>query len=332
MRFVDHVIIFVSSGHGGAGCVSFRREKYVPRGGPDGGDGGRGGHVIIRTDPQLNTLLDCRYQKQYIAENGRPGMGRKMFGRDGEDKIISVPVGTIVKNTATGEIIADMDSADSEIVIAKGGIGGQGNANFATAARQTPRFAQPGMPGEEMELDLELKLMADVGLLGLPNAGKSTLISVVSNARPKIADYPFTTLVPNLGVVKYGEMMSFVIADIPGIIEGAHKGTGLGLQFLRHVERTRILLHMVDISDMAQGDPVDNLEMLNRELALFSPDLASKPMAVAATKTDAKGDGAKLDLLADYCKTKGLDFFAISAATRDGIDELLRYLSHKVMR
>ena len=327
MKFIDYVTINIGSGKGGPGCTSFRREKFVPRGGPDGGDGGRGGHVILEADTRLNTLLDLRYQRIYMAENGRPGMGKKMHGRDGKDMVIHVPVGTVVRDRDTGETLCDMDEPGMSVIIAKGGKGGLGNSHFATSVNQAPRYSQPGLPGEEKNLELELKLLADVGLVGLPNAGKSTLIAAISNARPKIADYPFTTLVPNLGVVKHEEMRSFVVADIPGLIEGAHQGSGLGFQFLRHIERTRILLHLVDVSGMTAGDPVENYETINRELALHSRELSDKPMAVAATKTDAAGNGEMLDILRDYCKTNGIDFFPISAATRDGLEELKIYLA-----
>lgn len=329
MKFIDYVTINIGSGKGGKGCTSFRREKFVPRGGPDGGDGGRGGHVILETDTRLNTLLDLRYQRIYMAENGRPGMGQKMHGRDGKDMVIHVPVGTVVRDSDTGDTLYDLDEAGMSVIIAKGGKGGLGNSHFATSVNQAPRYSQPGLPGEEKNLELELKLLADVGLVGLPNAGKSTLIAAISNARPKIADYPFTTLVPNLGVVKHEEMRSFVVADIPGLIEGAHQGSGLGFQFLRHIERTRILLHLVDVSGMTTGDPVENYETINRELALHSEELSEKPMAVAATKTDAAGEGEMLDILSDYCKTNGIDFFPISAATHDGLEKLIIYLARE---
>lgn len=330
MQFVDYVKIYVKAGDGGRGCVSFRREKYVPRGGPDGGDGGRGGHIIFRATRELNTLLDLRYQREYRAERGKHGMGKKMHGRDGEDRIIPVPVGTIIKDAVTGEVLADLDSEGMHLVIAKGGRGGLGNAHFATPTRQAPKFAQPGEKGEERHLILELKLLADVGLIGLPNAGKSTLISVISSAKPKIADYPFTTLTPNLGVVKLEDLRSFVVADIPGLIEGAHKGAGLGFQFLRHVERTSILLHLVDISETGQGDPVENLEKINRELGLYSHKLLEKPQAVAGTKLDIAGDKERLDRLAQYCKTKAIDFFPVSSATGEGIKKLVIYLARRV--
>lgn len=309
--------------------MSFRREKYVPRGGPDGGDGGRGGHIVFRADNQLNTLLDLRYHRTYRAKGGGHGMGRKKHGKDGEDLVIPIPVGTVIRDAETGETLADLDRHGMSEIIARGGKGGLGNAHFATPVRQAPRYAQPGLEGEEKDLVVELKLLADVGLVGLPNAGKSTLISVISNARPKIADYPFTTLVPNLGVVKVEGFRSFVVADIPGLIEGAHRGTGLGFQFLRHVERTRLLLHLVDVSEMAEGDPVDNMLDINRELHLYSEELARKPMAVAGTKTDIRGEGKRLDRLAEYCKTNGVDFYPVSAATGQGIKGLLVYLSEK---
>lgn len=330
MKFVDQVKVYVKAGDGGRGCVSFRREKFVPRGGPNGGDGGRGGHVIFRATKNMNTLLDIRYQQQYRAQKGQHGMGSDMHGKNGEDLVIPVPVGTLVMNEETKEVLHDLIGDGEEYIAARGGRGGLGNTHFKSATRQAPKFAQPGEPGEEQQLLLELKLLADVGLVGLPNAGKSTLISAVSAARPKVADYPFTTLIPNLGVVKHGEYGSFVIADIPGLIEGAHKGTGLGFQFLRHVERTSILLHLVDISEMTEGEPVDNFKKIYNELKLYSSELAGKPFAVAATKLDIKGDGARLDSLQQYCKDKGYDFFSLCAVTGEGIKELVYYLGNKV--
>lgn len=334
MHFIDYVKIHVFAGDGGRGCVSFRREKYVPRGGPDGGDGGRGGHVLLRARAEMNTLLDFRYRREYEAERGEHGKGSNKHGRDGEDLIIPVPVGTVVKDALTEETIVDLDSDGAEVIVAKGGRGGLGNSHFATATRQAPKFAQPGEPGQERQLVLELKLLADVGLIGLPNAGKSTLISVISAARPKIADYPFTTLVPNLGVVKMEDFRSFVVADIPGLIEGAHRGAGLGFQFLRHVERTSLLLHLVDVSDLPESDPVEDFEKINRELVLYSatlgPELGKRPMAVAGTKLDIAGSGERLQRLRDYCREKGLDFFSLSAATGEGVRELVLYLAEKV--
>jgi GTP-binding protein len=328
MQFVDYVKIYVKAGRGGRGCVSFRREKYVPRGGPDGGDGGRGGHVIVRATSQLNTLLDQKYHYEYRAEKGEHGKGKKMHGRDGEDLIIPVPVGTVVKDAETGEVLADLDKEGMEVLVARGGRGGLGNAHFATPVRQAPRYAQSGEDGEERHLILELKLLADVGLIGLPNAGKSTLISVVSSARPKIADYPFTTLVPNLGVVKMEGLSSFVIADIPGLIEGAHRGAGLGFQFLRHVERTNLLLHLIDVSVNATGDPVDNYEKINLELSRYSEDLLKKPQIVVATKIDI-ADRLRLDRLRSYCENYKVDFFPISAVTGLGVKELMIYVARR---
>ena len=330
MQFVDYVKIHVKAGDGGKGCISFRREKYVPRGGPDGGDGGRGGHIIFRATDTLNTLLDQTYHREYRARRGQHGMGKKMHGKDGEDHIILVPVGTIIKDADTKDILIDLDRNGMEAVIAKGGKGGLGNSHFATPTRQAPRYAQPGEEGEEMWLILELKLLADVGLIGLPNAGKSTLLSVISSAKPKIADYPFTTLRPVLGVVKLSDFRSFVVADIPGLIEGAHKGVGLGFQFLRHVERTSILLHLVDVSETRDDDPVENFEKINRELELYGPELIKKPQAVAGTKLDVAGKEERLDRLERYCKMNKIDFFPVSAVTGRGIKDLLAYLTMKI--
>ncbi len=330
MKFVDYVKIYIKAGDGGRGCVSFRREKYVPKGGPDGGDGGKGGDIIIKASSELHTLLDHKYQKNYKAERGQHGKGSNMKGKDGEDLIIKVPVGTVIKYGKTEEILADLDEEGKEFIAAKGGKGGLGNAHFATPTHQTPRFAQPGEPGEEKSIILELKLLADVGLIGLPNAGKSTLISVVSSAKPKIADYPFTTLTPVLGVVKYGDYKSFVIADIPGLIEGAHEGAGLGHQFLRHVERTSLLLHLVDISDHLTTDPVQDFEKIQKELVLYNPELIKKPLAIAGTKTDLAYEGKRLKKLEKYCEKKGIDFFPISAVKKEGINKLIEYLAERV--
>jgi GTP-binding protein len=330
MQFVDYVKIYVKAGDGGRGCVGFRREKYVPRGGPNGGDGGRGGHIIFQATEELNTLLDLRYHREYRAERGQHGMGKKMHGKDGEDRIIPVPVGTVIKDAETRDIIADIDRDHMSVAIAKGGRGGLGNAHFATSVNQAPRYAQPGEEGEERWLVLELKLLADVGLIGLPNAGKSTLLSAISAARPKIADYPFTTLIPMLGVVKLEDYRSFVVADIPGLIEGSHKGVGLGYQFLRHVERTSILLHLVDISETGDGDPVKNLEKINKELELYSPALVQKTQAVVGTKLDIAGNGERLSRLKTYCKHEEMVFFPLSAATGKGVRDLISYLSVRV--
>jgi len=328
-NFIDRVKIHVIAGHGGPGCVSFRREAYVPRGGPNGGNGGKGGDVIIEADKQLGTLIDLKYQQQYRAKDGEQGRGKEQSGADAENVIVRVPVGTIVNDAETRNMIVDLDHDGMCYVIARGGRGGKGNAFFKTSTNQTPRHAQPGEEGEEQKLYLELKLLADVGLVGFPNAGKSTLISRISAAKPKIADYPFTTLSPVLGVVKPEGRTSFVVADIPGLIENAHKGAGLGFEFLRHVERTSILLHMVDVSGIVPGDPVENFKKINNELALYSPELMKKYMAVAATKIDAK-DQTMLDELAAYCRESGQSFFPISAVSGEGLESLLRFLVNRV--
>jgi GTP-binding protein len=328
-NFIDRVKIQVIAGHGGPGCVSFRREAYVPRGGPNGGNGGKGGDVIIRADKQLGTLIDLKYQQQYRAHDGEQGRGKDQFGADADDIIIRVPVGTIVNDAETRTMIVDLDTEGMEYTLAKGGRGGKGNAFFKTATNQAPRHAQPGEEGEEQWLYLELKLLADVGLVGFPNAGKSTLISRISAAKPKIADYPFTTLSPVLGVVKPEGRMSFVVADIPGLIENAHKGAGLGFEFLRHVERTSILLHMVDVSGMVPGDPIENFKKINTELELYSAALLKKYMAVAATKIDA-ADQIELEKLTVYCRANGYNLFPISAVTGEGLDQLLRFLVDRV--
>jgi GTP-binding protein len=328
-NFIDRVKINVKAGHGGQGCVSFRREAYVPRGGPDGGDGGKGGDIIILADAQLGTLIDLRYQQNYFARTGEQGRGKQQSGADAEDIIVRVPVGTMVYDAEGHGLIVDLDADGKAYTVAKGGRGGKGNAFFKTATHQAPRFAQPGEPGEEQTLFLELKLLADVGLVGFPNAGKSTLISKISAAKPKIADYPFTTLTPVLGVVKPDGRKSFVVADIPGLIENAHKGAGLGFEFLRHVERTSILLHMVDVSGMVPGDPVENFKKINTELELYSSELLKKYMAVAATKTDA-ADPEKLEELSRYCRGAGFEFFPISAVTGAGLGRLIGFLADRV--
>ena len=324
MKFVDQVSIQVKAGDGGNGAVAFRREKFVERGGPSGGDGGNGGSVIFEADTGLTTLLDYRYQQHHRARNGQHGMGSDMNGASAEDLVLRVPVGTLIRDQDSGELLADLAEPGARAVIARGGRGGLGNMNFATSTRQTPRFAQDGKPGEERRLVLELKLLADVGLLGFPNAGKSTLISRVSRARPKIADYPFTTLVPNLGVVPYKDGTSFVMADIPGIIEGAAEGAGLGHQFLRHVERCRVLIHLVDLS--APGEdraPVRDLDVLDHELARYSPELARKPQIIAANKIDLPEARERLPSFQAAMAARGLPVFPISAATGEGLGPLL---------
>jgi len=329
-KFADTAKIYVKSGDGGAGCVSFRREKFVPKGGPDGGDGGRGGDVIIIADAQLNTLLDHRYQQHYTCKRGGGGEGQQKHGADSADVLIKVPVGTLVRDHDTEEILGDLVEDGQRLVVAKGGRGGKGNTFFKSSTQQAPRFAQPGEPGEEKTITLELKLLADVGLVGLPNAGKSTLISVISAARPKIADYPFTTLEPNLGVVKIDFHKSFVVADIPGLIEGAASGAGLGSQFLRHVERTKMLLHLVDVSEFAPEEPVKAFEAINRELKQHNPELMERTMVAVATKLDIISDETRLDAFRSHCEKRGIKFFAISAATRTGLEELLGYVSDEV--
>jgi GTP-binding protein len=327
--FVDQVRIFVKAGRGGDGACRFRREKYVPRGGPDGGDGGHGGNVIVQATSRLTTLLDLRYRQHYEAEHGEPGGGSNCFGRTGDDVIMSVPVGTLIYDDASGEQLADLVSDGESCVVAKGGRGGRGNSHFATPTNRVPTHFETGTPGAERWLRLELKLLADVGLVGLPNAGKSTLISVVSAARPKIADYPFTTLVPNLGVVAWTDDRSFVVADIPGLIEGAHEGKGLGIQFLRHIDRTSMLLHLVDISTFALDEPVPSLEAMRRELSAYDPALTARPYAVVGTKLDI-GSRERIEALRSYCKKRKLPFFAVSAATREGLDELVRFVGQEI--
>jgi len=331
--FVDEAKIRVKAGDGGNGCMAFRREKFVPRGGPSGGDGGHGGDVIMESSERHNTLVHFRFNPEYKAERGRHGEGSNKTGREGDDVVLSVPVGTVVYDELTGELVHDFSNRDDRVVIARGGRGGRGNAQFATSTHQAPREHEQGFPGEERALRLELKLLADVGLVGYPNAGKSTLISRISAARPKIADYPFTTLQPNLGVVAVGDMpgeRSFVVADIPGLIEGASEGAGLGTQFLRHIERTRLLAHLVDVSDASgRPDPVQDFEVITKELANFGEGLNSKPTIVVATKIDAAND-EKLTKLKRYAKRKKLPFYSISAVTGEGIDELKFAMADRV--
>ena len=314
MKFVDSASIFVQAGDGGKGCISFRREKFVPKGGPDGGDGGRGGHVWLRSNQQLTTLLDFKYKKKYLAVRGVHGLGARKTGRDGADIVIDVPCGTIVRNAESGEVIADLTGEDQEILIARGGKGGRGNQHFATPTRQAPRYAEPGQKGELFMLDMELKLMADVGLVGFPNAGKSTLISVISAAKPKIADYPFTTLVPNLGIVRYEEYKSFVMADIPGIIEGAAEGKGLGLQFLRHIERTKILAILVSADS---PDIVEEYRTLLGELEKFDKGLLDKPRIAVVTKMDIAGEDFEVPVFEG-----GVKVLPISSVSGQGLKEL----------
>ena len=321
--FVDQVAIIAQAGDGGDGCSSFRREKYVPLGGPDGGDGGRGGDVVLETDPNLTTLIDLRYQKTYRAEHGNPGKGKQMTGKSEKNLLIRLPPGTLVKDKDSGELLVDLKEAHQQYIVAKGGNGGHGNLHFQSSTQRAPRKLEPGWPGGSRNLFLELKLLADVGIMGFPNAGKSTLISKISNARPKIADYPFTTLVPNLGVVRLAEGESFVAADIPGLIEGAHTGKGLGHQFLKHIERTRLLLHLIDFSDLDKDAILSRYHKLQLELKRFSPELAQKPQILVATKADdPQSQQNILDLQSSMAELNP-SFFMISSLTGEGIQTLL---------
>ena len=321
--FIDRTKIRVQGGHGGNGVTAFRREKFVPRGGPSGGDGGRGGDVWVEATESLNTLLHLRYNPEHVAERGRHGEGSNRSGREGADTLVRVPVGTQVFDAATGELLKDFTEHGERWLAARGGRGGFGNAHFATSTNRAPRYHQEGSEGEERELQLELKLLADVGLVGFPNAGKSTLISTISAAKPKIADYPFTTLEPHLGVVDLGEFRTFVVADIPGLIEGAHKGAGLGDRFLRHVERTKLLLHLVDVSSLSGRDAVEDYETINRELAAYDARLAARPQIIVATKLDALDEPERLESLRRRAEADGRPFYAISSATKQGVKELV---------
>jgi GTP-binding protein len=329
--FIDEVRILVKAGDGGNGCLAFRREKYVPRGGPSGGDGGRGGDVVMVSTEHQNTLLQFRYNPEHTAQRGRHGEGSNRTGAEGRSIEVEVPVGTIVYDEATGERLYDFTHAGERFTVARGGRGGKGNARFATSTHQAPTEHEPGRPGEEKRLRLELKLLADVGLVGFPNAGKSTLISRISAARPKIADYPFTTLEPNLGVVELPDFRSFVVADIPGLIEGAHLGHGLGVQFLRHIERTRLLVHLVDVSEASGRDPVHDFETVLEELASFSPQLVEKPMIVAASKMDIAQDQSRVEALRRHAAERGLPYFEISSATGLGIEKLKFAMAERVL-
>lgn len=328
--FIDRAKIHVQGGNGGNGVTAFRREKFVPRGGPSGGDGGRGGDVVLVADASLNTLLHLRYNPQHIADRGLHGEGSNRSGRTGADLIVRVPVGTQIFDAATGDLLHDLNHDGDRWLAARGGRGGFGNAHFTTSTNRAPRYHQSGSPGEELDLQLELKLLADVGLVGFPNAGKSTFISTVSAARPKIADYPFTTLEPNLGVVDLGDFRTFVIADIPGLIEGAHTGAGLGDRFLRHIERTKLLLHLVDVSSVSGREAVSDYETVNRELASYNQDLATRPQFVVATKIDALDEPERLESLKQRAEQDGKPFFAISSATGAGVRELVNAMATKL--
>jgi GTP-binding protein len=329
--FIDEVKIRVKAGDGGNGCLAFRREKFVPKGGPSGGDGGRGGDVILIASEHYNTLLHFRFNPEHKAQRGRHGEGSNKTGRDGASTELAVPVGTVVYDQDTGELIHDFTKPEERFVVAHAGRGGRGNARFASSTHQTPTEHEPGFPGEEKRLRLELKLLADVGLVGFPNAGKSTLISRISAARPKVAGYPFTTLEPHLGVVRLEDERSFVVADIPGLIEGAHEGHGLGIQFLRHVERTRLLVHLVDVSEATDRDPVDDFHVIVRELASFSEDLAAKPMLVVATKMDVAQDPERVKSLEKLAAEQGLPFLRISSVTGEGIQELKFAMAQRLL-
>ena len=320
--FVDEAIITVKAGDGGNGCVAFRREKYVPRGGPSGGDGGKGGDIILQSSQQHNTLIHFRFNPEHKAERGRHGEGSKRTGHAGEDSLLRVPVGCVVEDAETGEKLFDFDQPDQTLIVARGGRGGRGNARFATSTNRAPRRHDPGEEGEFRRLRLVLKLLADVGLVGLPNIGKSSLLSRISAAHPKIADYPFTTLEPCLGVVRVGEEESYVVADIPGLIEGAHEGHGLGTRFLRHIERTRLLAHLIDVSELASPDPVHDFEVILSELASFSKDLVTRPMLIVASRRDLAGEGRRLRAVEQLAGQKSLPFFAVSSATGQGLEEL----------
>jgi len=330
VKFIDEVTLFASSGHGGAGCVSFRREKFIALGGPNGGDGGRGGDVIFEAVSGLSNLLELRHRPHQKAEKGHNGMGKDRHGASGADLVIKVPVGTVIKDAESGDDLADLTENGQRVTLLKGGRGGQGNARFASATNKAPKFAQPGEEGEERKLRLELKLMADVGLLGLPNAGKSSLISKISAARPKIADYPFTTIKPSLGVVPYKNGRSFVMADIPGIIEGAHEGAGLGHRFLKHLERSGILLHLLDISWMPDRDPLAEYAAVTRELNLFSPELGAKEQVVVITKLDLPQTREKLPEIRAWFEGQGIKVFPISSATGEGTSELLDEIARRL--
>ena len=325
--FTDYIKIIIKSGDGGNGAISFRREKYVAAGGPDGGDGGKGGDIYFQVDKDKNTLIDFRYNKKYKASNGVNGSGNNCNGKYGEDLYIKVPIGTIIKDAETGKVIADLSKPNQVELVLKGGRGGRGNSHFATPTRQVPRFAEDGERGEEKEIILELKLLADVGLLGFPNVGKSTFLSVVTDARPKIANYHFTTLEPNLGVVKIKNGDGFVIADIPGIIEGASEGVGLGTQFLRHVERTRLLLHFLDVSGQEGRNPVEDFYVINKELKKYSEKLAQRKQIIVANKIDVMQDDTLLKQVEEVAKKEGLELYKISAVTKQGVEELIDHVS-----
>ncbi|MDQ7039075.1 MAG: GTPase ObgE [Aquificota bacterium] len=329
-QFIDKVKIYVKGGRGGNGAVAFLREKYRPRGGPAGGDGGKGGDVVLVATSSKHTLLDFKYRSHFKARNGQHGKGKNQKGKDGEDLIVYVPIGTVVRDAETGEVICDLVREGQRCVVAKGGRGGRGNAHFATPTNQAPRYAERGEEGEERWIILELKLIADIGIVGLPNAGKSTLLGRLTRARPKVANYPFTTVSPNLGVLELDEERRIVLADIPGLIENAHKGAGLGHEFLRHIERTRLILHLIDVSDFRERDPLEAFEVVSRELELYSRELAEKPRIVVGNKIDALSDRDYLRYLKERFRGMGYDFYAVSALTGEGVEDLKEVLWRKL--
>lgn len=330
--FIDKAKIMIKAGNGGNGAIAFHREKYVAAGGPDGGDGGKGGSVIFKVELGMTTLMDFRYKRKYVAKSGEDGAGKRCNGKKGEDIVIKVPQGTVIRDAQSNRVLADLSEPDQEVILAKGGNGGWGNAHFATAIRQTPNFAKNGQPGMEREIILELKLLADVGLVGFPNVGKSTLLSRTTKADPKIANYHFTTLEPNLGVVAVGEHMSFVLADIPGIIEGASEGVGLGHEFLRHIERTRLLIHVVDVSGIEGRNPIEDFDTINRELSMYDMALEERPQVIAANKTDIIQDKQAYEEFLEEMKRRGLKVFTISAATTQGVTELMKYVYEELSK
>src|SRR6202795_3326867 len=328
--FVDEIDVFVKGGDGGAGCVSFRREKFIPRGGPDGGDGGDGGGIFLEADPSITTLLDFHYQRHYTAERGQHGKGANKTGASGEDTVLRVPLGTVVSSRATGERLGDLTAPGERVLVARGARGGRGNARFTSSTNRAPRRADLGRPGEERWIHLELKLLADVGVIGFPNAGKSTLVSRLSAAKPKIADYPFTTLVPSLGIVRAGEDRSFVIADLPGLIPGAAEGKGLGHQFLRHTERTRLLLHVLDLDPQTGRDPLEDLEVIDDELRRYSAELAGRPQVVVANKADLPETAERRQCVEDFCARTRRPLVVISAATGTGLRDLVSVVAARL--
>lgn len=330
--FIDKAKIFIKAGNGGNGAIAFHREKYIAAGGPDGGDGGKGGNIVFRVAPGMSTLMDFRYKRKYTAQVGGDGSGKRCSGKNGADTIISVPQGTIVRDAESNRILADLSEIGKDVILARGGNGGWGNAHFATATRQAPNFAKNGQRGDEREVILELKMLADVGLVGFPNVGKSTILSRTTKADPKIANYHFTTLAPNLGVVELAPHMSFVLADIPGIIEGASEGVGLGHDFLRHIERTRLLIHVVDVSGIEGRNPIEDFDIINNELAQYDMDLESRPQVIAANKTDIIQDEAAFEAFQQEMEKRGYRVFPISAATNQGVTELMKYVYEELSK